>query len=179
MSDKWCTNWRILCFINYKNYSNQNCNINFSQTGGNATTNCCILGGDAGDDNTINVCDSDASFNMQNQLLGNPDNGGTWYDANWINFGNNFDPSINPSGTYAYIVSGTSTSCPDDTSYLSVNVNTSPSVNFPTFSSVCDNASPITLNTATPIGGNYLVNGSNLWYFYSICFKYWNKHNNL
>ena len=49
------------------NYSNQNCNINFSQTGGNATTNCCILGGDAGDDNTINVCDSDASFNMQNQ----------------------------------------------------------------------------------------------------------------
>ena len=41
-----------------------NCNINFSQTGGNATTNCCILGGDAGDDNTINVCDSDASFKL-------------------------------------------------------------------------------------------------------------------
>tara|TARA_B100000683_G_scaffold121597_1_gene119467 strand:- start:1131 stop:6497 length:5367 start_codon:yes stop_codon:yes gene_type:complete len=143
------------------NYSENPCNINFSQTGGNATTNCCILGGDAGDDNTINVCDSDALFNMQNQLLGNPDNGGTWYDANWINFGNNFDPSINPSGTYAYIVSGTSTACPDDTSYLSVNVNTSPSINFPPFSSVCDNASPITLNTATPIGGNYLVNGSN------------------
>ena len=94
-------------------------------------------------------------------MLSNPDNGGTWYDVNWINFGNNFDPSINPSGTYAYIVSGTSTACPDDTSYLSVNVNTSPSVNFPPFSSVCDNASPITLNTATPIGGNYLVNGSN------------------
>ena len=46
MSDKWCTNWRILCFINYKLF-NQNCNINFSQTGGNVTTNCCILGGDA------------------------------------------------------------------------------------------------------------------------------------
>ena len=47
------------------NYSNQNCNINFSQTGGNATTNCCILGGNAGDDNTISVCESDISFNIK------------------------------------------------------------------------------------------------------------------
>ncbi len=65
------------------NYSNQNCNINFSQTSGNATTNCCILGGDAGDDNTLNICDSDPVFNMETHLLGTPDNGGTWYDASW------------------------------------------------------------------------------------------------
>ncbi|MAR39143.1 MAG: hypothetical protein CMD22_00385 [Flavobacteriales bacterium] len=143
------------------NYSNQSCNINFNQTGGNATTNCCILGGDAGDDNTISVCDSDASFNMQSQLLGNPDNGGTWFDASWTNVGNNFNPSISPSGTYAYIVTGTSTACPDDTSYLSINVNPSPIVNLPPFSNLCDNDLTITLNTATPNGGSYQVNGSN------------------
>ena len=141
------------------NYSNQNCNINFSQTGGNATTNCCILGGNAGVDNTISVCQSDASFNMQNQLLGNPDNGGVWYDANWTNVSNNFDPSVNISGTFAYIVTSTSTACPNDTSYLSVNVNPSPVINLPAFSSVCDNENPFTLNTASPVGGSYLVNG--------------------
>ena len=143
------------------NYSNQSCNINFNQTGGNATTNCCILGGDAGDDNTISVCDSDASFNMQNQLLGNPDNGGIWFDASWTNVGNNFDPSASPSGTYGYIVTGTSTACPDDTSYLSINVNPNPIVNLPPFSNLCDNDATITLNTATPNGGTYQVNGSN------------------
>jgi hypothetical protein len=35
------------------NFSNQNCNIDFSQTGGNGTTNCCIEG-DAGLDNIVN-----------------------------------------------------------------------------------------------------------------------------
>ena len=142
------------------NYSNQACNINFNQTGGNATTNCCILGGNAGDDNTISVCDSDASFNMQNQLLGNPDNGGTWFDASWTSIGNNFDPSANPSGTYAYIVTGTSTACPDDTAYLSVNVNPIPIVNLPPLTNLCDNDATITLNTATPNGGSYQVNES-------------------
>ena len=61
--------WNEFCDINgastgdyyvilITNYSNQNCNITFSQTSGTATTNCCILGGDAGDDNTLNICDS-------------------------------------------------------------------------------------------------------------------------
>ena len=56
------------------NYSNQICNIDFSQTGGNGTTDCCILG-DAGDDNITpgyTACSSDPSFNMEDELNGLP-----------------------------------------------------------------------------------------------------------
>lgn len=144
------------------NYSNNPCNINFSQTSGNATTNCCILGGDAGDDNTLDVCDTDSPFNMWNQLLGNPDNGGIWYNSSWTSISNQFDPANTPSGTYAYVVQGSSTACPNDTSFITVNVNISPIVSMPPFSNLCDNDQPITLNTATPLGGTYSVNGSNL-----------------
>ena len=114
------------------NYSNNACNINFSQTGGSATTNCCILGGDAGDDNALNICDTDPQFNMWNQLLGTPDNGGVWYNTTWAATGSNFDPSSWVSGTYAYVVPGSSPACPDDTSFLTVNINPTPILNFPT-----------------------------------------------
>ena len=142
------------------NYSNDACNINFNQTSGNATTNCCILGGDAGIDNTINICDSDPIFNMENQLLGTPDNGGNWYNSSWLPVTNQFNPSLSSSGTYTYIVTGSPSSCPDDTSYLSVNVVQSPLVNLPIFSSVCDDASSILFNSGTPIGGTYSINGN-------------------
>ena len=72
-----------------------------------------------------------------------------------------FDPANTPSGTYAYVVQGSSAACPDDTSFLTVNVNISPIVSMPPFSNLCDNDQSITLNTATPSGGIYTVNGSN------------------
>jgi len=144
------------------NYSNNPCNINFSQTGGSATTNCCILGGDAGNDNTLNICNSDPAFIMENQLLGTPDSGGVWYDATWATAGsNNFNPSTWVSGTYAYIVPGSSASCPDDTSFLTVNINPTPILNFPSFINVCSDNTPINLTSATPAGGTYTGAGVN------------------
>ena len=58
--------WNETCFVNnalsgefyvllITNWSNAPCNINFSQTGGNATTNCCLMSGDAGLDNSIDI----------------------------------------------------------------------------------------------------------------------------
>ncbi|MDB0027287.1 gliding motility-associated C-terminal domain-containing protein [Flavobacteriales bacterium] len=148
------------------NFSNSPCNINFTQTGGTGSTDCCIAG-DAGNNNSIDLCETDPNFNMQSQLAGNPDNGGDWYNSNWVSLSSNtFNPSINSSGTYAYIVqgnvvSGASIPCPSDTSYLTVNVNPSPIVNIPPFTNLCDNDQTITLSTATPIGGTYIINGSN------------------
>jgi len=143
------------------NYSNSPCNITFSQTSGNATTNCCILGGDAGDDNTLDVCDTDSPFNMWNQLLGTPDNGGIWYNTNWVTSGNNLDPATWASGTYAYVVPGSSAACPDDTSFLTVNINPTPILNFPALSDVCSDNATINLAGATPAGGTYSGTGVN------------------
>ena len=151
------------------NYSNQVCNIDFSQTSGNGTTDCCILG-DAGDDNIspgYTACSSAPSFNMENELNGSPASGGIWYDQSWNAISNTFDPAVGTSGIYSYIVLGTpppgsTTTCPDDTSFLSITINPDPVINFPTLNDICTNEAPITLNNASPNGGTYSGNGINL-----------------
>ena len=59
MSDKWYAQTGEYYVLLITNYSNQNCNIQFLKLEEMRNKNCCILGGDTGDDNTINVCDSD------------------------------------------------------------------------------------------------------------------------
>ena len=146
------------------NYSNANCNIDFSQNGGVGNTSCC-LAGDAGLDNTVDFCNSDPAFVMENQLIGSPNSGGAWYDDVWTNFGGNiFDPSLSSSGVFSYIVPGipvpgATVTCPDDTANLIVNINADPIINFPAFSEVCSDANTINLNSATPSGGVYSGNG--------------------
>ena len=148
------------------NYSNANCNIDFSLTGGLGSTSCCIVA-DAGLDNTVDFCNSDTTFVMENQLNGLPSSGGLWYDDTWISFGSNiFDPSLHSSGTFSYIVPGipvpgATVTCPDDTSNLIININADPIINFPGFIDVCSDANSISLNSATPSGGTYSVNGTN------------------
>ena len=169
----YSASWNETCQINgavsgeyylllITNYSNQNCNITFSQTAGNGTTNCCIIAGNAGDDNSLSICQNDTTFNMFNQILGSPNVGGLWYGPSNSLFGNfntSFDPSTNSSGTYSYIVQGT-TSCPDDTSFLDITINQNPNISFSLPNTICSNEDEIILN-ATPSGGNYLGNVSN------------------
>ena len=154
------------------NYSNQICDIDFSQIGGNGTTDCCILG-DAGDDN-INpgyiTCNSAPSFIMEDELNGTPTNGGNWYDNSWNAVSNSFNPANGMSGTYSYIVLGTpplgsTIACPDDTANLIININADPIINFPVFSEVCSDANAINLNSAIPSGGTYFGNGVNVGVF--------------
>ncbi|MFQ3333083.1 MAG: gliding motility-associated-like protein [Thalassomonas sp.] len=145
------------------NYSNTNCNIDFSQTGGNGTTNCCI-DGDAGIDNTVDFCETDPSFILESQLNGSPNPGGVWYDNSWGTLAsNNFDPSLLINGTFSYIVQGTpvpgaTVTCPNDTSFLTINSNLNPTINFPTINDLCSDNPAINL-TATPTGGIYTGNG--------------------
>ena len=98
---------------------------------------------------------------MWNQLLGTPDNGGVWYNDTWVATGSNFDPATWASGTYAYVVQGSSSACPDDTSFLTVNVNPTPILNFPALNDVCSDNIPINLTGATPTGGTYSGTGVN------------------
>ena len=146
------------------NFSNAACNIDFSLTGGLGSTSCC-LAGDAGIDNTVDFCNSDPNFIMENQLIGSPNTGGAWYDDVWTNFGGNiFDPSLYSSGIFSYIVPGipvpgATVTCPDDTANLIININTDPIINFPPFIEVCSDANTINLNSATPSGGTYFGNG--------------------
>ena len=146
------------------NYSNVNCNIDFSQNGGLGNTSCCIAG-DAGLDNTVEFCNSDPTFIMENQLIGFPNAGGVWYDDVWTNFGGNtFDPSLYSSGVFSYIVPGipvpgATVTCPDDTANLIININTAPIISFPSFSELCVDENAINLNSATPSGGTYSGNG--------------------
>jgi gliding motility-associated-like protein len=148
------------------NFSNVACNIDFSLTGGTGTTSCC-LAGDAGLDNTVDFCNSDPSFIMENQLNGTPSSGGVWYDNAWAGYGgNSFDPSSSSSGSFSYIVPGipvpgATVTCPDDTANLIININADPIINFPAFSEVCSDANAITLNSATPSGGTYSINEIN------------------
>ena len=96
---------------------------------------------------------------MLDELNGTPGLG--VYDDNWNIVTNSFDPSIQNSGIYSYIVlpPGTTITCPDDTSLLSISINPDPTINFPILNSLCLEDNPITLSQATPIGGTYSGNG--------------------
>lgn len=72
----------------------------------------------AGTNGSINVLNTDDAFNLINVLNNNPDNGGVWSPE--LNSGSNiFDPSIDPAGSYTYIVSN---NCGIDSSIATVTI---------------------------------------------------------
>jgi gliding motility-associated-like protein len=86
----------------------------------------------AGQDNSVNVCDggSSTSVNFSTALLGTPDTGGTWTETSSTSSGVSlanltavdFDGVTAGRYTFNYVVTGTSP-CANDTSTLVVNVN--------------------------------------------------------
>jgi len=143
------------------------------QTGGWSNGACCPINGysiysgtlgsagSAGIDNNINKCDSDPTFDMTTQLGGNPLTTGTWYDPIGNITSQYFNPSTDPSGIYLYVIQGFGAGCPNDSAYLTINVNTLPIVNLTSFPDMCDYDTTISLNSGTPAGGSYSVNGNN------------------
>ena len=80
-------------------------------------------GGQAGISNAISVCEAGPPFLMIDSLLGSPQPGGDWIDT----FGNPhtpvFNPSIDPPGSYCYVV-GSDTACLDVTIVAAPNAGT-------------------------------------------------------
>ena len=139
------------------NYSNSPCDINFSQINGNGTTDCCDA--NAGSNNSINVCETEVPFLMEDNLNASPIVGGDWYNSSWVSLGSNiFNPQISSSGIYAYVVQSTLSNCPD-TSYLTINVFPEPTLLFPSINDMCVNDPSLNLNFSTPPGGVYTGNG--------------------
>ena len=121
------------------------CNINFTPS---APFSCCEF---AGDDNAIDVCDTDSPFDLITELNNSPSSGGVWEDATGNVVSNMFDPSTDPGGIYSYIIAGTS-SCVADTGFVTINLTITPSLSITSPLTACSGISPITL-TASPAGG--------------------------
>jgi gliding motility-associated-like protein len=75
----------------------------------------------AGEDSVNTLCFNDPSFNMFSFLGGTPAVTGSWFDASGVPVSNMFDPSVQSSGQYMYVVSSGGI-CPNDTAVIDVTV---------------------------------------------------------
>ncbi|RYM34594.1 T9SS type B sorting domain-containing protein [Brumimicrobium glaciale] len=113
--------------------------------------------GNAGNNNTINLCDNSATLNLFDQLGGNPDNNGIWSGASTLTGGNlgTFNPTTMNAGIYTYTV-GTGT-C-QESSTVTVNINSTGNAGNNNTINLCDNSA--TLNLFDQLGGNPANNGT-------------------
>lgn len=79
----------------------------------------------AGCGQTLSWCSSFAPVALSSFLTCSPDAGGQWYDPLGALHSGTFDPGMNGSGQYAYVVAGVG-SCPNDTAFVEVNLVNAP-----------------------------------------------------
>lgn len=90
---------------------------------------------------------------------------GNYSQINWfrngVAYGNSDTISISTVGTYQLLATDSSGLCLNDTSGTGVQMvqHALPTVSLPAFNPICENASPLTLNTGTPAGGTYSGTG--------------------
>jgi gliding motility-associated-like protein len=109
----------------------------------------------AGEDNAITFCSSDASINLLNSLGGNPQAGGTWSPT--LNSNTNiFNPSLDPEGTYIYVINN---GCGIDSATLQITIDNAISAGFNGSLNICTNDAAIdlfnSLNGSPDIGGTW------------------------
>jgi len=78
----------------------------------------------AGENNTLSICNAAAPIDLFTLLGGAPDNGGTWAPVLTSGTGV-FDPTIDPADTYVYTVNGIAP-CPNDSAEIVVSIITAP-----------------------------------------------------
>lgn len=124
----------------------------------NATSNVTVTietAPDAGSNGSITYCVTDPASDLFNELIGTPDNGGSWSGPSSLTGGDmgTFTPGTNTAGTYTYAVSGTN--CPTAAADVVVTVNPTQDGSFAYSSSAyCNDATNPVPTPAVP-GGSW------------------------
>lgn len=93
----------------------------------------------AGFNNAIEVCSSEAAFSMRSRLLGTPQAGGTW-TLSGNSHGDQFNPVTDVGGVYTYLVAG-SPPCANATAQLTITLVQAQSAGANGTLNVCSTAS--------------------------------------
>lgn len=118
---------------------------------------------DAGIDNTITLCSDEPAFQLIDELIGDPDNGGAWTAPGGGGASGSYQPGVSPAGTYTYFIDG-SAPCPDDQSTLTIIENTAPDAGISSAVLVCSNEPAFLLIdrlAGTPMQGGTWSGGTN------------------
>lgn len=111
----------------------------------------------AGGDNNVTICSNEPSFSLFTALTGSPQQGGSWFGPNGLPHGVNFNPSVDTTGAYVYVVFGVAP-CPHDTAVVFVNNTIAPDPGISGTLPVCINADSVDLFNG--LGGTPDTNGT-------------------
>src|SRR5690554_4178936 len=111
---------------------------------------------DAGNDRSIELCETDSPVDLFAILGGAPEIGGTWSPA--LSSGNGiFDPTTDAPGVYTYHVSSSTIFCGDDSATVTVSVTPAADAGLDGFIDLCETDGPIDLFTV--LGGTPDIGG--------------------
>ncbi|MFT3884701.1 MAG: gliding motility-associated C-terminal domain-containing protein [Flavobacteriales bacterium] len=111
----------------------------------------------AGGDGVVSVCSNQPSFPLLDRLQGSPNATGSWLTPAGQPFSGTFIPSSSPGGVYTYVVPGIAP-CVNDTSHVTVVLNTAPNAGISTAPLVCRSRPPFALLDL--LGGTPATNGT-------------------
>jgi gliding motility-associated-like protein len=113
----------------------------------------------AGEGKLKQLCETDLPIELMLEISGNPDSNGLWYGPKGNLFSGFFDPSIQSSGTYVYVVLG-EVPCASDSAKLEIQVLPLPSAGPDQQFNICWNTDvnlTSLLDTASDVGGIWLL----------------------
>lgn len=101
-----------------------------------------LAGPFAGGDGNLTLCSSSLPVNMATSLGGSPDGGGAWFTNLGDPHSNFFDPAVDATGVYWYVVPGFG-ACPEDSAKVTVQVVAAPNAGTDAQLAICSNDLPV------------------------------------
>lgn len=104
-----------------------------------------VLGPNAGQDNSVAVCETDAPIALFPMLLGQPATNGGWTGPDGLFFNGTLDPATAQSGSYTYTVLTFGGGCPDAQAVIDVMVSNTVSAGSLNALTLCSTNAPLAL----------------------------------